>query len=183
MTLQRPVRAGFHIEPLGRQHDRAAFSCGHPSLDRFLKEQALQQQHRKVSVTQVLVAADRSVVLGYHTLSQGSVPVGTLPESVAKRLPRYPQLPVTLLGRLAIDIGTRGQGPRGQGLGAMLLLDALAVAYTTAMTTVGAIAVVVDAIDDDAVAFYRHYGFEPFPDTPDRLFLSMDTIAQIFIRA
>jgi predicted GNAT family N-acyltransferase len=96
-----------------------------------------------------------------------------LPDDLARTLPRYPQLPVTLLGRLAVDESTKGQG-----LGEHLLLDALHRSLAHA-EQIAAIAVVVDAKDENAGSFYRHYGFIPLQAQPSRLFVPMRSIAQL----
>jgi GNAT superfamily N-acetyltransferase len=107
---------------------------------------------------------------GYYTLSSAALRLHALPEDVAKRLPRYPKVPATLIGRLAID-----RHYYGQGWGSFLLLDAL---YRCARSEV--FAVIVDALDDEARAFYIHHSFLPLPDSPHRLFRRMSDIAALF---
>jgi GNAT superfamily N-acetyltransferase len=164
----------FHIEPLSGDHDRTAFSCEAAPLERYLKEQAGQEARKNVAATFVLLADDNRIA-GYYTLSSTNILVDDLPPELVKklRLPRYPQLPATLLGRLA-----RHSAFRGQGIGELLLLDALKRAYTLSKQ-IASLAVVVDAKDERAVRFYKDFGFEPFPDSPDRLFMRMDTIAKL----
>jgi GNAT superfamily N-acetyltransferase len=163
------------VEELCDRHDRAAFSCGDLSLDRYLKEQAGQDLRRRCAAPFVLVPASGSpVILGYYTLSSYGVDVGELPVGVAKRLPRYPLLPATLLGRLAVD-----QRHHGQGIGEFILLDALHRASEHAVD-IAAAAVIVDAIDPAAAQFYQRFGFMPFPSTNTRLFLPMKTVAALF---
>jgi len=165
----------WRIEPLGPHHDRAPFSCGNDSLDRYLKQQAGQDARRLAAAPFVLVAsADPKTVAGYYTLSSHSIDLGELPAAVAKRLPRYPHVPATLLGRLAVD-----RRYRGQGLGEILLMDALRRALAQS-SQIAAVAVVVDASDDAAARFYRRFGFLSFPERPDRLFLPMKTVALLF---
>jgi GNAT superfamily N-acetyltransferase len=117
--------------------------------------------------------APPKTILGYYTLSAFGVDPGSLPASVARRLPACPLMPATLLGRLAVD-----QRYRGQGIGEFLLMDALHRAYVQS-SQIAAIAV-VDAIDDQAARFYRHFNFIPLPDRPDRLFLPMKITAAFF---
>ena len=115
-------QSNFRIEPLDRKrHDRVAFSCGVDALDRYLKQQASQDIEKRVAAVLVLTS-DRSTIAGYYTLSQYAISVGQLPEPVLKRLkpPRYPELPTTLLGRLARDVAFKGQK-----IGELLLMDAL----------------------------------------------------------
>lgn len=161
------------VEPLGRQHDRTAFHCGAEALDRYLKHQARQDADKRVAAPFVAVRPPDRVVLGYYTLSASVLTLTDLPDELARKLPRYPQLPVTLLGRLAVD-----QATKGQGLGEHLLLDALHRSLAHA-DQIAAMAVVVDAKDDNAAAFYRHYGFIPLQTQPNRLFVPMRSIAQL----
>ena len=163
------------VEPLGRHHDRAGFSCGNETLNRYLKEIARQDARRLVAAPFVLV--DETVpktILGYYTLSSFSVSLADLPEEVARKLPSYPNVPVTLLGRLAAD-----HRYQGRGLGAFLLMDALRRVWVES-SQIAAVAVVVDAIDKQAVLFYKRFDFISFPERPYRLFLPMKTIAALF---
>lgn len=161
------------VEPLGRQHDRAAFNCAAEALDRYLKQQARQDADKRVAAPFVAVRPPDDRVLGYYTLSASVLTLADLPDDLARQLPRYPQLPVTLLGRLAVD-----QSTKGQGLGEHLLLDALHRSLTHA-DQIAAMAVVVDAMDEAAAAFYRHYGFIPLQSRPSRLFVPMRSVAQL----
>jgi len=161
------------VEPLGRRHDRTAFHCGAEALDLYLKQQARQDADKRVAAPFVAVRLPDTVVLGYYTLSASVLTLTDLPDEMARKLPRYPQLPVTLLGRLAVD-----QSTKGQGLGEHLLLDALHRSLAHA-DQIAAMAVVVDAKDESAAAFYRHYGFIPLQTQPSRLFVPMRSIAQL----
>ncbi len=129
---------------------------------------------RRVAAPFVLCEGESNAVLGYYTLSALSVDVGAWPEAVARRLPRYPVVPATLLGRLAVD-----RRLRGKGAGEHLLMDALRRALG-ASREVASVAVVVDAKDDNAATFYRRYDFIPFADPANRLFLPMATIERLF---
>ena len=97
------------IEPLGSKHDRASFSCGVEILDSYLKKQAGQDLKKRVAVTFVLTP-DGTTVAGYYTLSQYSVQLDEIPAAVAKKLPKYPMVPATLLGQLAVSSAFRGRG-------------------------------------------------------------------------
>jgi GNAT superfamily N-acetyltransferase len=146
------------VEPLGRQHDRALFSCGNPTLDEYLKQRARQDARRYVAAPFVLIpAAGERTILGYYTLSSFAVDLVDLPPDTAGKLPSYPNVPVTLLGRLAVD-----HRHAGQGLGEFLLMDALHRSLTQS-SQIAAVAVVVDAIDGNAVRFYTHFT-SPFPN-------------------
>lgn len=164
----------YRIVPLAKSHDRDSFACGSEPLDRYLKLQARQDAQKRVAAPFVLVEPPSSRVLGYYTLSASLVAADALPADLAKKLPRYPQLPVTLLGRLTVD-----QGQRGKGLGEFLLMDALHRSLEAA-AEIAAMAVVVDAKDKEAVAFYGRYGFIPLQRQPARLFLPIETVAEIF---
>ena len=171
---EAPEQTDYRVEALDRQHDRSGFSCGVEPLDRYLSEQAGQDARKRVAAPFVLCEGKSNAVLGYYTLSALSVDVGAWPEDMARKLPRYPVVPATLLGRLAVD-----RRLRGKGMGEYLLMDALRRALI-ASRQVAAVAVIVDAKDDSAVAFYRRYGFIPFVDEPNRLFLPMGTIEPLF---
>jgi len=167
--------APWTVEPLGKRHDRAAFSCGKAPLDRYLKDQAGQDARRRVAAPFVLLPEEAGkTIAGYYTLSAFGVRLDDLPEELAKRLPRYPVVPATLLGRLAVD-----RRYAGRGCGELLLMDALRRALDQA-AAIAAAAVVVDALDDDAWRFYRHFDFIAFPDRRDRLFLPMKTVEALF---
>ena len=161
------------VEPLGRQHDRTAFHCGSKALDRYLKHQARQDADKRVAAPFVAVNQPDTRVRGYYTLSASVLTLVDLPDELAHKLPRYPQLPVTLLGRLAVD-----QSTKGQGLGEHLLLDALRRSLAHA-DRIAAMAVVVDAKDEAAAAFYRHYGFLTLQAQPSRLFVPMRLVTQL----
>jgi len=171
--VPKPV-SPYRIEPLGKGHDRKSFACGSEPLDRYLKQQASQDADKRVAAAFVLVEPPSRCVLGYYTLSASIITADQLPPELAKKLPRYPQLPVTLLGRLAVD-----QGHRGKGLGELLLIDALHRSLEAA-SEIGAMAVVVDAKDAAAEAFYEHFGFTRLQQQPCRLFLPMKTVAALF---
>ncbi len=166
----------FRFEPLDRKkHDRAAFSCEQESLDRYLKERAVQEIKKRVAAVYVLTP-DGKTIAGYYTLSQYAIESGALPAALVQQLhlPRYDKLPATLLGRLA-----RSKEFKGRGLGELLLMGALKRALEHSKN-IASVAVVVDAIDDNARAFYRGYGFLDVPDHTNRLFLPMKTVGQIF---
>jgi GNAT superfamily N-acetyltransferase len=170
---QRP--AEWKIEPLRTDHDRTNFSCGNASLDRYLSEQAGQDLRRACAAPFVLVPGrDSTSILGYYTLSSYGIDAGELPADLARKLPRYPLIPATLLGRLAVD-----RRHQGQGIGEFLLMDALHRAWAQS-AEVATAAVVVDAIDAGAAKFYQHFGFITFPSMADRLFLPMKTVATLF---
>lgn len=160
------------IEPLGGSHDRNAFSCGVLALDRYIREQASQDVKRRVG--NCFVAVDREVgaIAGYYTLAASSIPIASLPEDQAKRLPRYPVLPAILIGRLAVDARYHGQR-----VGSALIVDALRRGVSAAPAS---FALIVDAKDDQAAAFYSKHGFTPFQSRPLLLFLPIATALKLF---
>ncbi len=158
------------IEPLGRHHDRARFSCGQPDLDDWFRSRASQDEKRNVTRVFVAVAADLGVV-GFYSLSALSLSMDDLPAEVARKLPRYPAVPAALIGRLARD-----ERVRGQGMGELLLADAIR-RILGAGRSMAVFAIVVDAKDEPAVDFYRAFGFRVFPLHPRRLFLLASTAA------
>lgn len=162
----------LRFEPLGH-HDRAVFSCGTEALDNYIKKQASQDVRKKVAIVYV-ATLDSKTILGYYTLSQYSVQMKDIPVELSKKFPKYPALPATLLGRLARDFSTRGQG-----VGELLLLDALNRAVAMSEQVASA-AVVTDAKDQKAVDFYKKYGFIELPKTELRLFLPMASIGALF---
>ena len=157
----------FRVEPLSDVHDRSAFFCGPPEgshpLDRYLKTQATQDIRRRVANCFVAVEVATGRVAAYYTLAAASIPMTDLPAATSKKLPRYPSIPAARIGRLAVD--TRFQG---QGLGGAMLADAL---QRVVVSEAAVYALLVDAKDDNAVAFYRHHGFIAFDSQPRTLFL------------
>jgi GNAT superfamily N-acetyltransferase len=168
-------RSTWLVEPLRRSHDREGFSCGNATLDRYLKQQASRDLRRGCATPFVLSpGANQSAILGYYTLSSYGIDTGDLPPDMASKLPRYPLIPATLLGRLAVD-----ERHQGEGIGEFLLMDALHRSLTQSVQ-IAAAAVVVEAIDESATQFYRHFGFTPFPSSVDRLFILTKTIQALF---
>ena len=158
--------------PLNASHKKKDFSCGNEMLDNYLHTQAKQDVKRKLAACFLLVDAANKVK-GYYSLSSSSIPREELPDNVKAKLPpAYHNLPVTLLGRLAIE-----NSCKGQGLGAALLFDALKRSYCV-VSEVGSMAVVVDPIDEAAVKFYEKHGFALLP-TSGKMVLSMDTISRL----
>ncbi|MCR4377690.1 MAG: GNAT family N-acetyltransferase [Rhodospirillales bacterium] len=164
--------APWRIAPFdGKTHNRSTFSCCAPELDRYIQEIASQDVKRDVA--RVFVALDHTnAVLGFYSLSAGSFQKDALPPAQAKKLPHYP-VPAVLLGRLAVD-----QNSKGRGLGVHLLMDALN-RVLLASQALAVHAIIVDARDDTAAAFYRKYGFITFTGSPRRLFLTMATLRQL----
>jgi predicted GNAT family N-acyltransferase len=163
----------YRIEALGEHHNRTDFSCGVDALDRYLQKQASQDASKHAAA--VFVATpDGTTIAGFYTLSAHVIRLADLPENVAKKLPRYPNVPATLLGRLAVS--TRF---RGRNLGQLLLLDAFKRVVASSRDVASA-AVVVDAKEDQARQFYLRHDFIPLPSQPNRLFYPVRTIEKLF---
>jgi len=159
------VTGRFRVETLSAELDRSGFSSGVAPLDRYFQEQVSQDIRRRVTACYVAIEADTNRIAGYYTLAAGSIPLVDVPESLARRLPRYQSVPVARLGRLAVELSYRGQK-----LGGALLWDAMMRAIRS---EVAVFALVVDAKDDQAAAFYQHHGFMAFGSLPHQLILPL----------
>jgi len=157
----------FRMEPLGSAHDRSLFRCGEEILDRYLQTQATQDIRRRMANCFVAIEVATGRIAAYYTLSATSIPIADLPPEETKRLPRYPTLPAIRIGRLAVD-----RTFQGRGLGGALLADA---AHRSMQSDVAAFTLLVDAKNDEAVAFYQHHGFRALASQPRMLFLPLDT--------
>ena len=159
----------FRIEPINEKHDRTAFCCGVEALDRYLQRFAGQDSRKNVARVYVATTDGRRV-LGFYTLSAFLIELKDLPATVAKHLPRYDEVPATLLGRLAVS-----EEWSGKGIGRTLLIHALHTAWG-ASQVIGSAGVLVDAKDEAARRFYQHFNFLPLDGAPNSLFLPMKTI-------
>ena len=161
------MSAPFAIEPLAKGHKRADFTCGNDRIDHYFRETVSQDVKRKYATCFVAreIAADR--VAGFYTLSSSNVPLTEVPETLAKKLPRYPTVPAVLIGWLG-----RHRDYAGQGLGEALLFDAI---KTVATAPIGAHAIFADAIDDRAAAFYAEFGFTHLLRRPRTLYVPVTT--------
>lgn len=155
------------IEKLTRAQDIAAFHCGKPSLDDWLRRFALTNQQSDSARTYVLHRENK--VLGYYSLAAGSVRREESPARIAKGLAKHP-VSVVLLARLAVDLSQHGKG-----MGQRLLADAMARSVAAA-EIIAARAVLVHALDEQAASFYRKFGFEPSPFDSTRLMILMKDI-------
>ncbi|MCA0176506.1 MAG: GNAT family N-acetyltransferase [Proteobacteria bacterium] len=160
-------RPPFTVAMLDGTPDRAAFDCGTPALNRYLSEQVGQDMRRHVASCFVALTATGQIA-GYYTLAAASVPLTELPATVTRKLPRYRAIPTIRMGRLAVALAFKGQG-----LGAALLADALA---RSARAEIAAYALMVDAKDAQASAFYQHHGFMPLPEATLTLFLPLASV-------
>ena len=162
----------LRIDRLGPQHDRESFSCGVRELDGYFRNYASQDVKKHAAACFVLLIDDE--VGGYYTLSSFSIHLQKIPENLAKKFPRYPNVPATLLGRLAVD-----EKFRGKGIGKYLLIDALKRSLQQSKEIASSV-VVVEAKDDNAASFYQSFGFLEFPDDKQRLFMQMAKIKKAF---
>lgn len=153
----------FRVEALDGQAARDGFDCGTEALDRYFQVQIAQDVRRRIASAFVAVESASGIVAGFYTLAASSIPLIGLPLDIARKLPRYPIVPAVRLGRLAID-----RRFQGAGLGGALLADAL---VRCVRSEIAAYAMVVDAKDLAAVAFYRHHGFIELGDAPTVLFV------------
>ncbi len=155
----------FYIRPFDASFNAESFQCGQEPLDEYIRRYASQDVRRNVA--RVFIATpenDPQQLAGFFTLSAGSVSCTSLPASLARKLPRYP-VPVALIGRLAVD-----KRFQSKGLGSILLADACKkVAQASSVLAVAGI--IVDAKDDLAISFYKHFGFIPLQGQTDRMLL------------
>ena len=165
-------RSGYHFEPLGEQHGRAAFSCGVEALDLYFRGDPIRQDVGRKTANAFVLTGDGKSVVGFYTLSPISILSVDLPARLAKKLPQRP-IGATLIGRMGID-----KSLQGKRLGELLLTDALYKAWQ-ASKLVSSWAVVVDA-KEGALEFYIKYEFIPFITQPNRLFLPMKKIDLMF---
>ncbi|MBS1578296.1 MAG: GNAT family N-acetyltransferase [Bacteroidetes bacterium] len=162
------------IALLDKQHNRREFDCGKEMLNSYIQYQASQDVKRKLSACFVLKDNQSGLIQGYYTLSNNSIPLDLFPAEIQKRLPQsYTSIPVTLLGRLAID-----KRFQGKGIGKILLIDALKRSYGLS-NTIGSFAVMVDPIDMEAELFYEKFGFIKLPDS-GKMFIAMQTLKALF---
>jgi GNAT superfamily N-acetyltransferase len=161
----------LRVEPLTSSHDRSEFESGVEPLDRYFRTQAGQDARKNMAAPFVLLLPDGTIG-GYYTLSSTSVQLAELPAQTVRKLPRYPLVAATLLGRLAVD-----RRQQGKGYGRFLLADAL---YRAARSEIASFAVIVDARDESARRFYERESFLPFPDRPMKLFRPMADFRRLF---
>ena len=162
----------YVCEPLGNQHDRTQFDCGVPVLNDYLAKYAKQDVKRKASAVFVLVErAEPQRVIGFYTLCATSVTLSELPEKFTRKLPRYPEIPAILVGRLARDL-------LHDGVGSLLLSDAITRCVRVA-SEIAASLIVVDSKGEAATRFYEKFGFVSLPKLPDRMFLPMQVAEKL----
>ena len=164
------MASDLHIQPLDTSlHDRKDFDCGVSALNGYLAKQARKEQESGCCICFVATeSADSKKVMGYYTLSSASIKRTALDAKLTKELPRYNDLPATLLGRLAVD-----KAFKAQGLGGRLLVSAMSRAYQ-ASQDVASWALVTDPKDDSARDFYEKFVFLELDS--QRMFLPMKAV-------
>lgn len=167
------MAAPFRVEPLADAHERASFTCGVTALDHYFHQQVSQDMRRRVTSCFVAVTSNDSIA-GYYTLASSSVALSDLPTALAKKLPRYPLVPAVRMGRLAVSTAHRGTG-----LGAALLANAL---QRASRADIAAYALVVNAKDEQAAAFYSHHGMVCLPDTQLTMFLPLASVTHLLAK-
>jgi len=168
------VTAEFRIESLNSTRDREGLHCGVEPLDRYLREFATQDVKRRVSNCFVALD-DAGAVAGYYTFAAASLPLTELPPELAKKLPRYGVIPAGLIGRLAVDVKIRRRGLAGA-----MVMDAVVRA---ARADPAIVALVVEAKDESAEAFYRSLGFLAFSVRRSTFFLPISTALRALEKA
>ncbi len=178
-----PNSQKISIEPLDpKRHDRAIFSCGTVRLDNFLKRTARKHQGGDFSRVWVATEGDRAEILGFYALNAHSLEGDDLPANLTRNAPRSGGIPAVYLSMIAVD-----RRYQGQGLGRILLADALKHAVAAA-DQIGLKAVGLDVIEDGGPeaaekrrAFYAAMGFQPLPSRPLRMFISIETVRKTLV--
>lgn len=160
------------IQLLEISHNRKDFTCEEDALTEYIRKQVSQDIRKRLATCFVAVDQEQNVI-GYYTLTSESLGRDLIPDKYLKQVPGNYNAPVILLGRLARDIKAKGTG-----LGEHLLLDALFRSYKLSNESIGAMAVVVEPINEKAIEFYTKYGFEQLPDS-GKMFLPMKIIGQL----
>ena len=165
------------IEPLDRNiHDRAAFSCGEQRIDNFLKTNAAGQQDQGVTKAYVIVEPPEKRVLGFYAMNAHSIDATVIPEDLRKKLPKYPTF-----GAIYISMIGTHTDLQGRGMGSYLLADSLRRCIDVADKT-GVLAVMLDALNDDAARLYRRIGFIDIPSEQHhrRMMISMQAVRKAY---
>lgn len=162
----------MEIIPYSRAYKRDKFSCGQQTLDNYILNNATKDV-QSGSCTCFVTIDESDKVIGYYTLSSDNISKDGAPEELKKSI-KYENIPVILLGRLAID-----NNFQGRGIGKKLLIDSLERSLHVATNHVGSVAVIVDPIDESAIAFYSRYGFTMLPDS-GRMFMTIKKIKEAF---
>jgi len=171
--METVAAKNLSISRLDKTHKRQLFSCGVKSLDDYISQQAGQEIRKHISVTYILNDEALHKIAGYYTLSSTTIELTDLSDELSRKLPHYPLLPATLIGRLAVDLHYQKNG-----IGEILLVDALRRAYQ-ASQEIASFAVIVEAINESAAKFYKKYNFMTFSPDKNKLYLPMEVIGKI----
>ena len=161
----------FSVVPLSKSHVREGFCSGSEALARYFSSQVGQDIKRNITKCFVAIDNDKQKIAGYYTLSAAQIPLPGLPREIARKLPRYDAVPASRIGRLAVD-----RHYQGKRIGSALLADALLRSSNSSMAVY---ALLVEAKDEQAEAFYLRYGFIPCISLLHTLFLPLKTISKI----
>ena len=162
----------MEIQPYKRQFNREKFDCGKTPLNNYILRNVTNDVNSG-ACTCFVILNENEQVIGYYTLSTESISKTDAPQEFKKKI-KYEYIPVILLGRLAID-----KKEFGKGYGKLLLIDSLKRSLQVAKHQIGAVALIVDPIDEEAIAFYLKYGFAMLPSS-GRMFMSMNKIESAF---
>ncbi|MDZ4851048.1 MAG: GNAT family N-acetyltransferase [Pirellulaceae bacterium] len=162
----------YVCESLGKRHDRNRFDCGVEALNDYLVRVASQDVKRKAAAVFVMTSeSEPTRIVGYYTLCSTSIELTQLPLALSKRMPRYPEVPAILVGRLAGDLAF-------PGLGSLLLADAL-IRCVRVANEIAATLIVVDIKNETVGRFYERHGFVTLPKLSNRMFLPIATAEKI----
>jgi len=164
----------FLTVPFDKGYNREEFDCEKESLNNYFKKQISQDIKKKLAVCFIYLDDDEETIIGYYTLSNASIPYNNVPEGLRKKFPKsYDYIPVTLLGRLALD-----KNYKGKGYGSKILIDALKRSLKVAESDLGSVAVIADPLDDQAEKYYEHFGFIKLQSS-GKMFLNMKAIKKL----
>jgi len=161
----------FSVIPLSNNHEREGFCCGYEALDHYFSAQVGQDIKRNITKCFVAVDNVNQQTAGYYTLSAAQIPLPGLPKEIARKMPRYDAVPASRIGRLAVD-----RRYQGKGIGSALIADAL---LRSSHSSMAVYALLVDAKNEQAEAFYLHHSFIPCIGALHTLFLPLKTISKI----
>lgn len=168
MNIDRALLGRLRIEPLDRKiHDRAAFSCGEPRVDNYLKTTVAG--HQDLDTTRCFVAClDQSIeIMGFYSMNAHGIDTGSLPDAIRKKLPRYDQIPAIYLSVVGVH-----DGLQGSGIGSYLMADAFQRSVDVA-DRIGAAFIVLDALNERAGKLYRRLGFSDLPGHEPRMIIGL----------
>jgi len=167
--MTKEISLDFRL--LDKTHDRSTFDCGDETLNKYLLERSGQELRRNIAFPYLMTLKDQNAVYGYYTLSASSVQANKLPAEIAK-VTRYDYLPAVLIGRLALD-----KTYHGKGYGQYLLIDALRRISRSKDFAVTLI--VVEAKNQKAEDFYKHFGFISFENKKRTLFIPFKSVKDL----